>query len=325
MSIESRLAAKKRAQEARKKATLKKLAPVIVIAVIAVIVGAVFGIKAIIKYNKNHVDFTKYLNEDGTIRGYAAKDCVKNLPDLSTIPVDHASAPTEEEIRSMKVEVTEYLLSLAGETVAEDATDDETLAKLTDELVANNGVGLMSSEYEYTVAGLEAYLTKYLTDNAASQVQSDVYSYVINRATVEKLPKKYIRFLGKKGLRFLTRQDYLSQGYTDADIDQSILDTYGTETAFRDYLEGEAESDVKSTMIMLAVYDELGLNITMDDFKKAKREEDYPTLSDEEFEKTWKSIEEAYPMSYLFMQYKCQVALEELAKKNAANYKGEEQ
>ena len=319
MSIENRLAAKKRAQEARKKATLRKWGVAIVLIAIAVIVGVVFGIRAIVKYNKNHVNFDKYVTEDGLIRDCVAAECVKNIPDLNTIPVDHAAVPTEEEILSTEAQLAKYLLAQAGVEVAEDATDADVIAKMTDDFVAQNAGTLFPEKYEKTEAGLKAYVTDYLTDECEEEIQNDVYSFVANRVTFDKLPKKYIRFLAKKGIRFLTKQDYLSRGYTEADIDEAIVETYGSETAFREYLDAEAESEVKSTLTWLAIYDQLGLNVTMDDFKKAKREEDYATLSDAEFEKTWNDIVKAYQISYLFMQYKCKVDLEELAKKSVAN------
>lgn len=124
MSIENRLAAKKRAEQAKAKRNRNKVLKIVGICLIPVLV-CVLGYFVMLGVLKNTAKSDSFLNEDGTIKGKAAKEYV-TLCDYKNIEVDREEyLPTETEVqKAMDAILEEYIetVTTAGTEYAADAT-----------------------------------------------------------------------------------------------------------------------------------------------------------------------------------------------------------
>ena len=122
MSIENRLAAKERAKKARRNAVLKKVGPVLVIAVAALLI---FGIYFLHK-DLTESNYSKGLTKDGKIKGYNAKSCLSDFPDLNSIDIKAEEVSAEavgEEIEKQMKALIEAKKSADADADGKDADD----------------------------------------------------------------------------------------------------------------------------------------------------------------------------------------------------------
>ena len=98
MSIENRLAAKKRSQKARRRAAVNKAVKILLTILIPlVVVGAIVGIY--LNYQSKKIEYSKYVTADGSIDGVTAKDYLSVLADYKNMDITLSDyEPTEEEV-----------------------------------------------------------------------------------------------------------------------------------------------------------------------------------------------------------------------------------
>lgn len=120
MSIEKRLAAKKRSEQARKKEKMGKLMKIVAIVVaVCILAGAVYGVYYAIQSSKT--EYSKYVTEDGNIMGVDPKEYV-TLVDYSKMDISLKDyEPTEKELN----EHMEKLMDEAEKAAEEEAKKDE--------------------------------------------------------------------------------------------------------------------------------------------------------------------------------------------------------
>lgn len=125
MSIENRLAAKKRAQQAKVKRRRNKILKIVGICLIPIIICVVayFVMLGVIKKN---ADSSAFVNADGTIKGRAAKSYV-TLCDYKNITVNREDyLPTETELQT----AMDNVMSSYVETVTESGTEIQEDSKV---------------------------------------------------------------------------------------------------------------------------------------------------------------------------------------------------
>lgn len=124
MSIENRLAAKERAKKARRNAVWKKVGPILVIAVAALLI---FGIYFLHK-DLTEINYSKGLTKDGKIKGYNAKSCLSDFPDLNSIDIKAEEVTAEavgEEIEKQMKALIEAKKSADADADGKDADGKE--------------------------------------------------------------------------------------------------------------------------------------------------------------------------------------------------------
>ncbi len=120
MSIEKRLAAKKRSEQARKKEKMGKIMKIVAIVVaICILAGAVYGVYYAIQSSKT--EYSKYVTEDGNIMGVNPKDYI-TLVDYSKMDISLKDyEPTEKELN----EHMEKLMDEAEKAAKEEEKKDD--------------------------------------------------------------------------------------------------------------------------------------------------------------------------------------------------------
>ncbi len=322
MSIESRLAAKKRSEQARKKEKIGKVMKVVaVIVVICIIAGAVFGVYWNIQSKK--IEYSKYVTDDGNIVDVDPKDYI-TLVDYKAMDI------TLKDYEPTDKELTEYIEKLMDEaekkakedekaetkssSEAEDADTSDDAAKddaadkdefkplvkeLTDDWVKKYAKDtLEKAKYEVTAKGYQEYaFNKLYKSNIDSNLVGDITTYLNDKSTIGKYPEDYTKNLIQicKNVEKQNFEAYASfyamYGYT------SVYQAYGSKAAFNEAMDKQARAYVKDTLVCLAIYEELGLSYTVDDAKK---------YFEEELEQDFDEQAEICGEGYLIMNYKCE-------------------
>lgn len=329
MSIENRLAAKKRSQKARQRATVKKVVKIVLAVLIPVIIiGAVVGIY--LNYQSKKIEYSKYVTADGSIEDVNAKDYLSELADYKNMDIklsdyEPSEEDVEKELQSLYDAVedtdtdTETSTSSESEDTKDDAEDtakddestedstedasDDIMDKITDEWVEENYKDKLGDDYEYTKEGFVKYVTDTLRDSNLAKLRSDISTWLNDNSTVKEYPKKYT----KNMIQIYTNEEkeafeqyaafYAQYNYN------TVYDIYGGKDEFKERMESNAKSEVKTTLICLAIYEELGLTTSDADVEKYYTEDqgqDYSKLVDK------------YGKAYLKLQCKCAQVLDYL-------------
>lgn len=321
MSKESRLKAKERSIAARRKAALKKRIPIVLLIVILVTAGILVGKRIADNYARTHVDFTKYINADGTLKDIKSTDYFKTFQDLDAIDLTIALEATEDEVNTLKITYMKLLQSKAEEAFAEGTEDSAVLAALDDAWVEKYAATFLGEDFEHTVEGFNTCLKTFADDSALSEAQSAVTEYMSQNCELKKTPKKYIRFLKKAGMRAIMKAQYnenlRQQGPVENSMsfDEAVKNAYESDKEFQKDLEILAESEAKSDLLWLAVYEKLSLNYTLEDCKNEYYKD--AKLTAEEIEADWKERVKAFSEVYLLKDYKCRKAQEVLTERVA--------
>jgi trigger factor len=168
MSIENRLAAKKRAKQAKRKRTRKTIYKVIGICLIPVIICLIAYAVLLNRIEKN-AGSDKYINADGTIDGRSAKSYV-TMVDYKNITINREDyLPTESEVESSY----ENVISSFTETVTDAGTeiDEDSTVALTYTVTAD---GEELTDYEASgssyILGTQTYGEEFDAEIAALTV-----------------------------------------------------------------------------------------------------------------------------------------------------------
>lgn len=329
MSIENRLAAKKRSQKARQRATVKKVVKIVLAVLIPVIIiGAVVGIY--LNYQSKKIEYSKYVTADGSIEDVNAKDYLSELADYKNMGIklsdyEPSEEDIEKELKSLYDAVektdTDAATSTSSEAEAskddsadtaegDDAKDDskeensdDIMDKITDEWVEKNYKDKLGEDYDHTKEGFVKYTTDKLRDSNLAKLRSDISTWLNDNSTVKEYPKKYT----KNMIQIYTNEEkeafeqyatfYAQYNYN------TVYDVYGGKDKFKERMESNAKSEVKTTLICLAIYEELGLTTSDADVEKYYTEDqgqDYSKLVDK------------YGKAYLKLQCKCAQVLDYL-------------
>ena len=316
MSIEKRLAAKNKIKKNR---TRRKVKLVLAIVIPVVIVAAI--IIGIWQAQLNKENYTRYITDDGNIKNVDPKDYI-TLADYKNMGITLADyEPSEEDITAeVESEVTaiEKAAAEAAETETETETEDaeteteeftcDVDAVLTDEWVEANEADTLGEDYEHTVEGFKAYVKQTLYDTNVSSLSSDISTYISDNTTVNKYPKAYLRQVRVNRTAEMERtfeenaSIYSLYGYDE--IYDMYVDDDGEngEKNFKEAMQSYAESEVKMTLAYLQIFDELKLTANVSDM------EAYYTDQGSDYD----GLIESYGEKYMFMQYKCSLALDAL-------------
>ncbi|MBO4323819.1 MAG: hypothetical protein J5845_00280 [Lachnospiraceae bacterium] len=297
MSVERRLAAKERARKARRKAATKKAAAILFLPVLALIIVAI-----VLIYKKvTKLDYSKYITEDGKIEGRAAKDYFMEFPNMAEYKQEPAEI-TDEEIQE---EVISRIKAAEKKAAGEDAlvvekSDEEYLAMLTDEWVEANQAETLGENYPHTVNGFKDYVKKVLEDYNGLLAQYYMENYLMEKVQYKDLPKKfqknYLKIMKKKNA------DKVSQ--------------YASQAEFEAELKDSVESDTKSLLLWLAVYDDLGLSDTELEaviWYASRNSADDKTI--EEKQQMWDDACEETGKAWMLALYRASLAQEALSTK----------
>lgn len=310
MSIESRLAAKKRSAKARSKARAKAafdLGLIILIPVAVLVI--VFLVMNHIKSKVN--DYSKYLTSEGNIKDYDISKEV-TIPDLSTLPVKYDDfKPTDATLNSrIAMELKSAIPEAERPDVKEESEAEAAyLAMLTDENVEKYFAEKLGDKYAHTADGYRAYLTEYLQHNSFhNDVEKKISDWLLEQSTIGKFPSKYVKNWTQIMTNVSTEQfeAYKKLGlYTQ----NNIYELYGSKKAFKEEMQKSAESNVKQELVLLAAFDKLGLTCTKEDaeayFKEHYEKESF----------TMEDIKKEYGEPYMMLECKCYKVMEALKAK----------
>ncbi len=378
MSIENRLAAKKRSQKARKKAAVAKavkitLAILIPVLVIAVCLGIYFS------YQSKKIEYSKYLTADGKIKNVTAKDCLSALADYNNLGIKLSDyEPTEQEIRKAVKSQYETIKkaeeeaakkdedkkdedkkdddkkeSQSGSSESEDKKDEDKkdessddkkdddkkdessdkkdddkkdessdkkdddkkdeisdedywkiLENITDAWVEKNFKEKMGDDYKCTQEDFIKYITDKTRENKKSAMRSDITKKLNENSTVKEYPKKYTKNMIQvyRNLEMQSFEQY-SDFYAQYYGVNSVYQLYGDKKKFNSAMEENAKAEVKTTLVLLAIYEEMGLTTSDADVEKYYKED-----QGQDYSKLVKS----YGEPYLKLQCKCAQVLNKL-------------
>ncbi len=331
MSIENRLAAKKRSQKARRRASVNKAVKILLTILIPlVVVGAIVGIY--LNYQSKKIEYSKYVTADGSIDGVTAKDYLSVLADYKNMDITLSDyEPTEEEVEEEiedlyedvqkeeeeeeeeeEKETTSGTSSESDEAEDTDTEDSDkedeedtesVLDKITDAWVAEHFEEELGEDYEFTKDGFVEYVTDTVRENKLASLRSDISTWLNENSTIREYPKKYTKNLIQI-YRNEEKEAFESYAAFYAQYNyNTVYDIYGGKDQFEAAMEKNAKSEVKTTLICLAIYDELGLTTADADVEK------YYT---EDQGQDYDGLVERYGKEYLKLQYKCAQVLDYL-------------
>ncbi len=312
MSIESRLAAKKRSQQARKKEKMGKIMKVVAIIVaLCIIVGAVYGVYWNIQSKK--IEYSKYVTADGNIVDVNPKDYI-TLVDYSKMDI------TMDKYKPTDAELEEYMKTLMETAEKEAKEDDEKTSSVgqattTDDADDKKEESIVDSlddawvekyykktledaKYDVTAEGFKKYAYDELYESKVDEnLVADITKYLNDKSTVKEYPKDYTKNMIQicKNVEKQTFEAYESlyamYGYAN------VYAMYGGKTAFNEAMEKQAKAYVKDTLVCLAIYEELGMTYTMDEVKE---------YFNETLEQKYDEQVELCGEGYLILNYKCE-------------------
>ena len=314
MSIENRLAAKERAKKARRNAVWKKVGPILVIAVAALLI---FGIYFLHK-DLTEINYSKGLTKDGKIKGYTAKSCLSDFPDLNSIDIKAEEVSDEavgEEIEKQMKALIEAKKSADADADGkeEEKKDEEPVdydALLTDAWVEEYASTYLGTYYDHTADGFRKAIENNLKGAARDKAESEIAQYLAEKVTVKTYPWKFTRNLRKLIPDAEERQNrayYDAIGYS-FDFDEYVTSRYGSYSEYRKQVKENVNEQAKNVLIWLAVGDELGVTATEADVKAWKLVDLGDNATDEAKDRYWKSEVEQYGVPYLMLDYRIDMA-----------------
>ncbi|MBR5713123.1 MAG: hypothetical protein IKX54_05960 [Lachnospiraceae bacterium] len=307
MSIESRLAAKKRSLKARKKAKIKSAMELALIILIPVVILVVVFL--VLDYMQSKInDYSKYITKQGTIEDYDISKEI-TLPDLDNMGITYDTfLPTDTAIESRIV--SEIKTAVKGED-EDDETEEQIkakyLAKFTDANVEEFFGEMLGDKYAHTTDGYRQYIKDLLQkSNYNNTLDTKIREYLNNGTTFNSLPKKFV----KNWVQISTNEakEYF-ESFKEYYGVSSVYELYGGKKEFKKAMEASAEDTVKSYLLYLAVYEKLGLSYTQEGLDKYINEH-FVTES-----KSREDAVELYGEPYLLMGYKIHMATDALKEK----------
>ena len=323
MSIERRLAAKERSRKARRKAAVKKWTAILIVPVLllCVLIGY------LIYKSVTTVNYSKYIAKDGTIQGVVAKECFSEFPNLDDITVD--CEPTDDEIQTkLKATIKSMEDAVEGAETSENATETiDYEGHLNQEWVEKYAAEKLGDTYEHTVDGFREYVKQLAHEEKESKARSTISTYLDEHTTVKTYPygftrnqRKVLKKQSEKSFEIWQAYGFYSQYET---YDDFILATYESKSAYRKALKAEAKESTKTTLIWLAVFDELNLSCTVEEVKAFEiKQAGKSDATDEEKNKYWDELVEEFGQPYLMLEYRETVAQDALVEKVLAKAHG---
>jgi len=288
MSIENRLAAKKRSEKARRRAKTKSAIELALIVLIPV------AVLLIVFFVMNHIksqikDYSKGFAEDGSIEGYSVKDHVV-LPDLDTMTINYDTfKPTDDEVENRIYNDLREAVPAEEAPTDEDATAlrEAYLALLTDENTEKWFAEKLGTDYEHTANGFRTYISETLhKNNYDSDAETKILEYLEDVASVSDLPEKHV----KNWIQIVDlemREDF-EQQWKDIFQVEEVYELYGGEENYESLCKEEGEKRVRQQAEILAAFDQLGLSYTdeeLDSFIEERAEK--AGISRKEYIKTY--------------------------------------
>lgn len=167
MSIENRLAAKKRSAKARRNAKLKAAAELGVIILIPVIILIV----VLVIYNNSIPQYSRYLDKEGNIKGYSVSKQVE-LADLDATGITYEKyLPTDEELENRIVSDLKSAVE-AEEKAAEEAKKAEEGNGTEDDGKTEEGDGKTTQDDGNTTDGDGGSSSNSTTDDKSDEKDS---------------------------------------------------------------------------------------------------------------------------------------------------------
>ena len=323
MSIESRLAAKERSRKARRKAAAKKWTAILIVPVLllCVLIGY------LIYKSVTTVNYSKYIAKDGTIQGVVAKECFSEFPNLDDITVD--CEPTDEEIQTkLKNTIKSLEEAVEGEETSENTSEViDYEGHLNDEWVEKYAAEKLGEDYAHTEEGFREYVKQLAHEEKESKARSTVSAYLNEHTTVKTYPygftrnqRKVLKKQSEKSFEVWKAYGFYSQYETYEDF---ILANYESKSAYRKALRTEAKESTKTTLIWLAVFDELNLSCTVEDVKAFEIEQGGKSdATEEEKNKYWDDLVEEFGQPFLMLEYRETIAQDTLVEKVLAKAHG---
>ncbi len=312
MSIESRLAAKKRSAKARKKAKAKAAFDLALIILIPVaILAIVFGVLSVIR--SKITDYSKYLTDEGYVEDYdLAKEV--SIPDISKWDVTYETfKPTETELTEA---IAAYMNAALPE--AERLKEDDTkklqqayMAMLTDEFVEKYFGENLGDKCEHTAEGYRAYIENLLWENKFNNSETGAKArflkYLLEGegAKISSLPKKYVKNWTQITINEQTDifEAYKKAGLTTAN---SVYEGFGSKKKFKQACAEAADEVVTEQLVKLAAFDQLKLPFSKELLDKYINDT-YVTEK-----KTYDDAVEQFGLPYLALEYKCNTVIDKV-------------
>ncbi len=323
MSIEKRLAAKKRVADAKRARVITAVVWTLVLALLCIGIGALIykGVKdsnakkaaekaaaeqaAEFQAYLDAIDYEAQFTADGNVKDVKPSDYVTLADYKNTgIKLDDYQPSDDDVTAKIKTNVTSIEKKAktdAGETVADDFTVDVDTV-LTDAWVEKNAAETLGKDYEHTVAGYKEYVKKSLYDSNVSSLNSDIASFLLEKSTYKDLPEAFVNqcVANYRGEVVAVFNQYASlyayYGWS------TVYDQYESKEKFLSSTEESATKEAKTIITYLAIFDELGLEATEEKAEAYFKDQgsDYSTLK------------ETYGQPYLFLQYKCSLVQDAL-------------
>ena len=263
MSIENRLAAKKRSAKARKRAKMKSAIELGLIILIPVVILLI----VLLIYNNiksKEKNYSKYLTSEGVIEGYNALDSV-TLPDFKDLGIKYDDyAPTNAQVDAQIVSaLREKLEQPSKENMsAEEKTEDDkrVLNLLTDAVVEEHFASVMTGDYPHTKEGYRRFVAdKMQKDSYSSGLESAVDAALLEKSTVDKNPPKKFIKNQEQIIRNEMIDDYeFYKSYNITEAENAYI-YYGGKDEFNKSVTSKAEDNVKMYAVYQAAFEKLGL------------------------------------------------------------------
>ncbi|MBO4627160.1 MAG: hypothetical protein J5645_04235 [Lachnospiraceae bacterium] len=309
MSIENRLAAKKRSAKARKKAKVKAAVDLALIILIPVVVLVIVFI-VINNIKSQEIDYSKHLTADGYVEGYDLSKEV-TLPELTYEAMNIKYEDFAPESQGIEDQIAIELKAKIPEDERPTGEDEAAIkaayiALVTDENVEKYFAEELGDKYPHTAEGYRTYVKDTLNHTSfESSINKAITTYVAEKATFASLPKKYVDNWTQiySNNTKNTFETYKELGLI---TDNNVYESYGGKKAFKKAMEESATEVVKQDLALLAVFDKLGLSCTKEDLDQ------YITDSYVTADTTIEDIKERYGENYMMLECKTYKAVQAL-------------
>ena len=242
MSIENRLAAKKRSAKARKKAKVKAAFDLALIILIPVVVLVIVFI-VINNIKSQEIDYSKHLTADGYVEGYDLSKEV-TLPELTYEAMNIKYEDFAPESQGIEDQIAIELKAKIPENERPTGEDEAAIkaayiALVTDENVEKYFAEELGDKYPHTAEGYRTYVK----DTLGLITDDNVYESYGGKKAFKKAMEESATEVVKQDLALLAVFDKLGLSCTKEDLDQYITDSYVTaDTTIEDIKERYGEN-----------------------------------------------------------------------------------
>lgn len=226
-----------------------------------------------------NIDFVAYIGEDEVEGGNTNGAGMKMTLGAAGFPEDF-----EEQVAGHKIgETVDVNIQFANDFANEELAGQKARYEVTINgyyKVETFGDDFVKKNFGNQISTADEFLEAYRMSAAENAFDSYICKYIISDSTVKKTPSKYkkavIKLLKDKDQKQFDNMNeaYLNlQGQT---IYKDILDMRKmTEKEYEQYLNDQADSEIKTMLVYQALYEELGLSINQDDLYEVAKSYSY--------------------------------------------------